>query len=85
MKRTAAQINLRLNNEEFDTFTAIEAKTGTNLQAITHALYFALIQHWKKNGTITLPFQIADSSERHEVTASTGDGGVSAKATKHKT
>jgi hypothetical protein len=54
------QLNFRITEEIRACFDDIERRTGQKDYVVARSLFHALVEHWNRCGTLTLPFTIAD-------------------------
>jgi hypothetical protein len=60
--KQSSQLNVNLNEDVRRVFDEIEDATGLRDQAVTKALFRALVQYWDSHKRLTVPFEIADST-----------------------
>jgi hypothetical protein len=60
--KQSLQLNFRITEEIRQCFDEIEKRTGQKDYIIARSLFHALVEHWNKHKSITLPFVISDNS-----------------------
>ncbi|MDR2676221.1 MAG: hypothetical protein LBC18_15495 [Opitutaceae bacterium] len=58
--KQSLQLNFRITEEIRACFDDIEKNTGQKDYVIARSLFHALVSHWEKHKSITLPFVLAD-------------------------
>jgi hypothetical protein len=60
--KQSLQLNFRITEDIRQCFDEIEKRTGQKDYVIARSLFHALVEHWDKNKSITLPFVLSDNS-----------------------
>jgi hypothetical protein len=62
--KQSSQLNVNLGEDIRQAFNEIEAATGLKDQAVTKALFRALVQYWDAHKKLTVPFELCSSTTK---------------------